>query len=353
MPGSFDAGFMTEHAFLKGSTADGPVKVHFLLLPDFSLTAFTAAIEPLRLANYVSGREVYYWETCALQGQPVKASLGATILPTSAVENVRYPDNVVLCGGMGGHKFHDRDLIRTVKRWANAGTHLGTLDSGTFILARAGLLDDHRCTLHWEFLDSFVEEFPEVDVRPSLYEIDRRMFTCAGGDAAGDMMLNEIVRRLGPEVAGAVSEQLMHERIRDGSDIQHLPVHARMRISHPQLVKAIREMEQNMEDPLTREEIARRVGLSQRQLERLFRRYLNTTPARHYLRLRLLRARHLLLQTTLSITGIAVASGFCSTSHFSRCYREVFGHSPRDERRWSDDSTVFPVNEPEQQAIGF
>lgn len=325
---------MSDSAFLKPPAGGGPLTVQFMLLPNFSLTAFTASIEPLRLANYVSGKDLYRWETCALGGEPVKASLGATILPDRAVEEVRHPDNVIICGGMHGHRFHDRNLNRIVKRWSAARTHLGALDAGVFVLARSGLLDEHKCTIHWEFLDAFVEEFPEIDIRPSLYEIDRTIFTCAGGDAAGDMMLNEIAGRLGHDIAGAVSEQLMHERIREGSDIQHLPVHARMRISHPQLVKAIREMEQNMEDPLTRDEIARRVGLSQRQLERLFRRYLNTTPARHYLRLRLLRARHLLLQTTLSITGIAVASGFCSTSHFSRCYREVFGHSPRDERRW-------------------
>jgi transcriptional regulator GlxA family with amidase domain len=342
---------MPEESFLRNSESGSPVKVVFLLLPNFSLTAFTAAIEPLRLANYVSGKELYYWETCAIEGKPVTASLGATILPFRAVEDVRHPDNVIICGGMHGHTFNDRNLNRVVKRWASAGTHIGALDAGTFVLARTGLLDERKCTIHWEFLDSFVEEFPEIDVRPSLYEIDGKVFTCAGGDAAGDMMLNEIAGRLGHEVAGSVSEQLMHERIRDGSDIQHLPVHARLRISHPQLVKAIREMEQNMEDPLTRDEIARRVNLSQRQLERLFRRYLNTTPARHYLRLRLLRARHLLLQTTLSITGIAVASGFCSTSHFSRCYREVFGHSPRDERRWVvENRNTSPPQKDEEAA---
>ena len=147
------------------------------------------------------------------------------------------------------------------------------------------------------------------------------------------MMLTEIMRHHGAETAAAVSELFMHERIREGHDNQRLPLQARLRISHPRLIQAIAEMEHNVEEALTREEIAARVGLSRRQLERLFRRYLNTSPARYYLRLRLERARLLLTQSTMPVTEIAFACGFTSASHFSKCYRDMFTRTPRDERR--------------------
>jgi transcriptional regulator GlxA family with amidase domain len=206
------------------------------------------------------------------------------------------------------------------------------------VLARAGLLDGYRCTIHWENLPGFAEEFPDIEVIAELYEIDRNRFTCSGGTAALDMMLNLIALNLGHDIAAGVADQLMHHRIRSGYEGQRMELRARLDISHPKLLEAITNMEENLETPMSCAELARGVGLSPRQLERLFRKHLSRSPTHYYLGLRLDRARFLLLQTSLSILNVALACGFVSASHFSKCYREYFGWAPSDERRGVDRS---------------
>jgi transcriptional regulator GlxA family with amidase domain len=212
------------------------------------------------------------------------------------------------------------------------GLDIGAMCTGSHILARAGLLDGHRCTIHWENLASFVEDFPDVEVTAELFEIDRHRFTCSGGTAAIDLMLNVISRQHGHELAAAVADQLMHERIRDEHDHQRMSLPARLGVRHPKLLSVIELMEQNLEEPMSRAELAGRAGLSTRQLERLFRKYLSRSPARYYLELRLHKARLLLLQTNMSVIDVALACGFVSASHFSKCYRDFFGRTPRKER---------------------
>ncbi len=314
-------------------SGDRPDRIFFLLIPNFSMSAFSSMIESLRLANYATGRTLYEWKLVSRDGEPVAASNGVRIQVDNGVADIPRLDNVVICSGIGAQLYHDNVVFGWLRRWAREGAHVGALCTGAHVLAHAGLLNGYRCTIHWENLESFREAYPDLDVQPELFEIDRDRFTCAGGVAASDMMLTEITRRHGAETAAAVSELFMHERIREAHDNQRLPLQARLRISHPKLIQAIAEMERNVEEALTREEIAARVGLSRRQLERLFRRYLNTSPARYYLRLRLDRARLLLTQTTMPVTEIAFACGFTSASHFSKCYRDMFGRTPRDERR--------------------
>ena len=314
-------------------SGDKPDRISFLLIPNFSMSAFTAMIEPMRLANYSTGRTLYEWEILSRDGEPVIASNGVRIIADRGMADVGRMDNVAVCSGLDAQLFHDNVVFGWLRRWAREGAHVGAICTGAHVLAHAGLLRGYRCTIHWENLESFREAFPDLDIQPELFEIDRDRFTCAGGVAASDMMLTEIARRHGGEVAATTSEMFMHERIREGHDNQRLPLQARLRISHPRLIQAIAEMEHNVEEALTREEIAARVGLSRRQLERLFRRYLNTSPARYYLRLRLERARLLLTQSTMPVTEIAFACGFTSASHFSKCYRDMFTRTPRDERR--------------------
>lgn len=317
----------------KKVSGDKPDRVSFLVIPNFSMSAFTAMLEPMRLANYSTGRTLYEWEILSRNGEPVAASNGVQIIADRGISDAPHLDNVVVCSGVDAQLYHDNAVFGWLRRWAREGTHVGAVCTGAHVLAHAGLLNGYRCTIHWENLESFREAFPDLDIQPELFEIDRDRFTCAGGVAASDMMLTEIARRHGGETAAAVSELFMHERIREGHDNQRLPLQARLRISHPRLIQAIGEMERNVEEALTREEIAARVGLSRRQLERLFRRYLNTSPARYYLRLRLERARLLLTQSTMPVTEIAFACGFTSASHFSKCYRDMFTRTPRDERR--------------------
>jgi transcriptional regulator GlxA family with amidase domain len=309
-----------------------PQKIAFLLVPNFSMIAFTSAVEPLRLANRASGKRLYDWHLFSADGKPVSASNGIVLTPEGRVEQAAGFGTVVLCSGIDGHLYEDRAVFAALRRFDRQGADIGALCTGSHILARAGLLEGHRCTIHWENLAGFTELFPDIEATSELFEIDRNRFTCAGGTAALDMMLNLIARQHGHELAAAVSEQFMHERIRNEHDQQRMALPARLGVRHPKLMSVIKLMEGNLEEPLSRAALARAAALSNRQLERLFRKYLNRSPARYYVELRLNRARLLLLQTNMPIIDVALASGFVSASHFSKCYRDFFGKTPRRER---------------------
>lgn len=309
-----------------------PQRIAFLLVPNFSMIAFTAAVEPLRLANRASGRGLYSWHLFSADGGPVVASNGIVLHPAQAIDRAEGIGTVILCSGIDGHLYRDRAVFAALRRFDRQGADIGALCTGSHALARAGLLDGFRCTIHWENLAGFAEEFPDIAVTSELFEVDRGRFTCSGGTAALDMMLNMIQLQHGHELAAAVAEQFIHERIRDAHDRQRMALWARLGVRHPKLIRVIETMETNLEEPLGRAELAGTAGLSSRQLERLFRKYLDRSPARYYVELRLDRARQLLLQTDMSVIDVALACGFVSPSHFSKCYRDFFGKTPRKER---------------------
>jgi transcriptional regulator GlxA family with amidase domain len=309
-----------------------PQQIAFLLVPNFSMIAFTSAVEPLRLANRVSGRELYRWQLYSPDGSPICASNGIQLTPVGAVDQVVGYETVILCSGVDGHLFDDKAVFAALRRADRQGADIGALCTGSHILARANMLNGYRCTIHWENLASFSENFPEIETTSELFEIDRNRFTCSGGTAALDMMLNMISQQHGHELAAAVSEQFIHERIRDRHDHQRMALTARLGVRHPKLIQVIQLMEANLEEPLSRSQLADAAGLSSRQMERLFSKYLHRSPARYYVELRLNRARLLLLQTNMSVIDIALACGFVSASHFSKCYRDFFGKTPRRER---------------------
>ncbi len=309
-----------------------PHVIGFVLIPNFSMIAFTSAVEPLRLANRAAGRELYAWKLFSVDGGPVTASNGIPLHPEGDLEAVSGCHTLVVCSGVEVTRFDDKRLLSWLRRMDRKGADIGALCTASHILARAGLLDGHRCTIHWENLAGFVEDFPEIEVTTELYEIDRHRFSCSGGTAAIDLMLYLITMQHGHELAASVADQFMHERIRDQHDHQRMSLPARLGVRHPKLLSVIELMESNLEEPLSRSDLAHGVGLSTRQLERLFRRYLNRSPARSYLELRLNRARLLLLQTNMSVIDVALACGFVSASHFSKCYRDHFGRTPRKER---------------------
>jgi AraC family transcriptional regulator, glycine betaine-responsive activator len=312
---------------------DAPTRlIGLLLLPSFSMMAFTCAIEPLRAANRLAGRELYRWRLLSTDGRPVEASNGIAVMPHQGIEGVDRLPTVLVCAGLDVHDYDDRAVLAWLRRLERHGAEIGALSTGTYVLARAGLLQGYRCTIHWESLPAFAEEFRELEVTSNLFTIDRNRLTCAGGSASLDLMLTLIERDHGQELANDVAEQFIHARIRSTADDQRMPLRARLNISHPKLISVIGMMEQNIEQPLPLTELAERAGLSMRQLERLFQRYLGETPARHYLELRLDRARQLLTQTTMPVLSVALACGFVSASHFSKAYREVFDRAPRDER---------------------
>jgi transcriptional regulator GlxA family with amidase domain len=311
----------------------------FLLVPNFSMIAFATAIEPLRIANRIVGREIYRWRLTSPDGRPVRASNGVEVAVSTSIEEERRalpgerrPSMIFACSGILVEDFADRSTLSYLREAHQRGISVGGLCTGAWILARAGLLADRRCAIHWENLPGFAEAFPRADVYADLFEIDHNIYTCAGGTASLDMMLALIGHDQGDEVVNRVCEQALTDRVRGAHDRQRLPLRARLGIQHGKVLRVIEVMEANLSDPLSLVEIARHVGLSRRQVERLFDKEMGRSPARYYLEIRLDRARHLLVQSQLPIVEIAVACGFVSASHFSKCYRELYGRSPQQER---------------------
>jgi len=313
--------------------ADSPQRrIGFFLVPRFSMMAFSSALEPLRVANLLSGRAVYRWQVFSRHGGPVPASNGIVVPADAPIGDVPRVATLFVCASHAPEDTIDRATLSWLRRLPLTGVTLGALDTGAWFLARAGLLDGHRATVHWEWQDAFAEKFPDVDVRNSLFEIEPGRLTCAGGTAALDMMLHLIGRDLGHGVAVEVSEQFIHERIRAPGDSQRMALGRRIGVTDPKLEAVIAAMEENLEEPLRAAQLAAVADVSERQLERLFRRRLGRTPTGHYLDLRLRRARILLGQTRLPVREVALACGFASPAHFSRAYKAHFGISPRAER---------------------
>ena len=310
-----------------------PIRLGFLLTPYYSMIAFASAIEPLRMANRLSGEELYQWVSYTVDGQPVPASNGLMIAPDAAISGVSDLNTLFVCAGLDVEAASDRNTIGWLRKLSQQRLSFGALCTGSHVLARAGLLDGYRCTIHWENIASMREAFPRVVVSYELFEIDRDRYTSAGGTAPLDMMLNIITQHSGTEIATAISEAFACERIRGRHDRQRIPLQLRLGTSQPKLIETVSIMESNIEEPIGLDELARHVGVSRRQLERLFQKHLNCVPTRYYLELRLVRARQLLLQTSISIVDVAFACGFVSAPHFSKCYRDYFGIPPREERR--------------------
>ncbi len=305
----------------------------FLMVPSFSMIAFASAVETLRLANRAMNNHAYRWKVLSGDGRPVIASNGIPVAADAAYADLAGATAAIVCSGTDVQTFEHRDLIAKLRTLATRGVALGALCTGSYVLARAGLLDGHRCTIHWENFDAFREEFPDLSVTQELFEIDKLRFTCAGGTAAIDMMLSLVSKQKGQEVAAMVTDQLIHHRMRDAHERQRMELRARLGVAHPKLISVVSEMERCIEQPLSCADLADGVDLSTRQLERLFRKYIGDAPTRYYLGLRLDRARHLLLQTSMPILSVGLACGFVSASHFSKCYSEHFARTPSQERR--------------------
>ena len=314
------------------ATMEDPGRLAFLLVPGFSMMAFASAVEPLRVANRLSGRTLYTWRILSRDGEPVAASNGMLVIANARLDDWGDVTRIVVCAGFDPRLHDDRAVRSELRRCARAGIDLGAMDTGSFFLAWARLLDGYRATVHWECLDSFQEQFPRVQATPHLFEMDRDRFTCAGGTAALDMMLHIIRLEHSHALAGAVSEQFIHAPIRSAQDAQRMTPAARQGILHPKLARAVTAMEARLEEPLSCAEICTSAGISSRQLERLFLSRLGRTPARYYLELRLQRARALLQYSDLPVTRVAVACGFNSLAHFSRSYRSWSGKRPSAER---------------------
>ncbi|WP_207460728.1 GlxA family transcriptional regulator [Azospirillum sp. SYSU D00513] len=307
----------------------GTETIGFLLVPKFSMIAFTAAIEPLRLANHLSGKELYRWVLISPLGVSEQASNGIKVAVDHGLADAPALSTILVCSGIDGHWYDDKPVLSWLRRRATQGTAFGSVCTASHILARAGLLNGYRCTIHWENMAGFSESFPDIEATGELFTIDRNRFTCAGGTAATDMMLHRIATAHGEQLALDIAEQMLHDKIRPGAVRQHAAVQHMPGFEREELHAAILMMQENIEEPLDLLTLSSRLGQSRRNVERLFRKFMNCSPARYYLGLRLKRARQLLFQTRMSITEVTVCCGFVSATHFSKCYRDYFGVPPR------------------------
>lgn len=317
-----------------GPAAHGakPRRFVFVLLPQFTMLSFAGAVEPLRIANRMAGRTLYAWALAGEGGGNVTCSNGATFAVGMDLVELGRDDVLLVCGGIDVQAATTRGLVGWLRREARRGVTVGGLCTAAHVLARAGLLDGRKATIHWENQDSFAEEFEDVRLTKSVFVVDGNRITTAGGTASIDLMLALIAEHHGEELASSVADQLIYSSIRTDQDTQRLSIPTRIGVRHPKLSRVIQFMEGAIEDPVSPAQLARDVGLSTRQLERLFRRYLDRSPKRYYMELRLGKARNLLMQTDMSVINVALASGFTSPSHFSKCYRAHYGVTPYRER---------------------
>lgn len=309
-----------------------PRKFVFVLLPKFTLLSFTSALECLRISNRMANQVLYSWELVSENGAPITCSAEIEFSIDHDLGELNRDDTIVLCGGENIRAATTKRLLSWLRRESRRGLAIAGLCTGAFPMAKAGLLEGKRATIHWENQDSFAEEFESVELTKSVFIIEGNRMTTAGGTSSIDLMLKLIANDHGEDLANAVADQQIYSSIRTTQDIQRLSVPTRLGVRHPKLGQVIQMMERNIEEPISPSTLAKHVAMSTRQLERLFRRYLSRSPKRYYMELRLQKARNLLMQTDMSVINVALACGFASPSHFSKCYRTHYATTPYRER---------------------
>ncbi|MDB9972776.1 GlxA family transcriptional regulator [Oceanospirillaceae bacterium] len=317
---------------MKPKPTSNLTRIGFFLIHQFSMLSMSAVVEPLRMANRLSKSDLYEWSFYSKDGLPVRASNGIDVAATRNMSDTQGLDTLIVVAGIDV-KNHDNPIL---SQWLRAlyrrSITLGSTSTGTVLLARAKLLHQSPCTIHWENIESFKEEFPLLNITGELYEMDRHFMTCSGGLSGLDMMLQLITQQHGLQLAKDVAEQCIHPSIRSAHEHQRMATQTRLSIHHPALIKAIELMHRHTESPIAHQHLADMSGLSLRQMERLFKHHFGLRPAQYYLNLRLKKAQLLLQQTSLSTFEVATACGFNSTSYLAKRYRLKFSISPRQER---------------------
>jgi transcriptional regulator GlxA family with amidase domain len=309
-----------------------PRRYVFALMDNFTMLCFAAAVESLRIANRTAGKELYTWKIVSEGAEDVTCSNGCSFKVDDDLAELDRDDTIMLCGGVDVQQATTKRIMNWLRREARRGATVAGLCTAGFTLAKAGLLDGKKATIHWENQDSFAEEFEDVELTKSVFVVDGNRITTAGGTASIDLMIKLIADHHGEDLANAVADILIYSSIRTDQDTQRLSIPTRIGVRHPKLSRVIQMMEQNIEEPISPAILAKDVGMSTRQLERLFRRYLSRSPKRYYMELRLQKARNLLMQTDMTVINVALACGFASPSHFSKCYRSHYDTTPYRER---------------------
>ncbi|MEM1078086.1 MAG: GlxA family transcriptional regulator [Pseudomonadota bacterium] len=305
----------------------------FALVEDFTHVAFACAVDPLRIANLVSGKRLYSWSYASLDGDTVRSSDGTIIQTQHRFDALPACEHLFVLSGLNVQSSETKLLRVALRRMdRHSRTRIGALCSGAWILAETGFLNGREAALHWEYHDSFMEQFPEVHLVRNVFVSDARYMTASGGTATADLLLHLIAEQHGQDLSAEVADQLVYNAVREATASQKASLQSRNAMRNKHLAAAIRMMEASIAAPVSPALIAAEIGISARQLERLFGKHLNTSPKKYYMELRLERARKLLVQTEMSITDIAFACGYESTGHFSRTYRIAFGVTPMMQR---------------------
>lgn len=309
------------------------IRFAVLVFPGFPLMAFSGIVEPLRAANAITGRKLYEWIIIGPDSGGVVASNGVAVAPHYAAANAPSADYIVVCSGGDADRVTAKKATSWIRRNLRLGAHVGSVADGAFYLARAGLLDNFVCTLHWQSQPAFIEAFPHIKLERNIYVIDRKRFTSAGGIGAFDMMLALISSHHGDGLARDVAEWFVHDRIKATADRERLQLRLRTGIRDDVVLEAVALMERAEEKDKDATRLARRLCISVGQLERLFKAEFGFGPAVYQRRMIMERARDLLSHSKMSVREVGLASGYASFSSFVRAFRAVHGKTPGRLRR--------------------
>ncbi len=307
--------------------------IGLFLVPGFGFLGLAAIMEILFQANKRLPDGTITWETLSANNETVVASSGASLQPDRSLVAAEHYDVVIVFGAAGAASYSDRAVSNWLRFQDAHGARLGSVMSGAWLLAQAGLLNDFRCSIHWQEIEAFAEAFPMVKTSSDIYVIDRSRFSCSGGHVCADMMLYLLSEWFGPEIVTEVRETLFHDRLRDPGEAQRFALESRIGSANPFVLRAIEIFETHTDNPPTIEQVSRKVGVSQRRLEQLFARHFRRTPKQYQLQLRLERAKSLLVATALPIREIALITGFQNPRHFSTAYKNQFGQAPSSARK--------------------
>jgi transcriptional regulator GlxA family with amidase domain len=305
----------------------------FALVDDFTHIAFACAVDPLRIANLISGKPLYRWSYASLDGETAQSSDDTIVRTQHRFEALPDCDRLFVLSGIGMQSGDHSALVTALRRMdRHGGARIGALCSGAWLLAKAGFLNGMQAAIHWEYHDAFMEEFPEVNLVRNVFVADAPHVTASGGTATADLMLHLIAQDHGMDLSVTVADQMVYNAVREATAAQKVSLQSRNGMRNRHMAAALEMMRANIEDPISPSKIAQELGISRRQLERLFGKYLNTTPKKYSMEMRLDRARHLLVQTEMSVIDVATACGFDSPGHFARVYRTAFGITPMMQR---------------------
>lgn len=307
-------------------------RIGVLVIEGFALMSYASTVEPLRAANLLGKRVLYEMINIGIEDAPIASSGAAMVMPAARVGEDLKLDYLFVVAGGDPRLFKDRGVAAWLQRLARAGVPLGGVSAGPIILAKAGLMNGRRMTVHWEHAEALAEVSPHLLIERTLFVIDRDRVTCAGGTAPVDLMHALIAGHHGAPFARLVSDWYLHTEIRPSVGPQRGGLVERVGSNNATILDAVDAMESHVAEPLNLQQLSQAAGISPRQLNRLFREKLGRSTMGYYRDLRLDKAQNLLKNSPLSLTEIALATGFANSSHFSELYSKNYGQPPSASR---------------------